>query len=280
MLKRAGVLGWPVDHSLSPNIHRYWLNKYNIHGQYDRVPVEPKDFATKIQNLKTRGFVGGNVTVPHKQTALKCVDEADPLAIRIGAVNTFVFRNDSSLYGFNTDGFGFLANLTASQKNFNASRGPAVVLGAGGAARAIIVALQDAGVAEIRLLNRTQGRAQDLADELQKPSVGKIQVLDWRSRADHLAGANLLVNTTILGMKGQPSLDIDLSALPRDALVNDIVYAPLETNLLKLAKRNGHKVVDGLGMLLHQARPGFEAWFGPLPTVDNELRTKILKGIG
>ena len=274
--KRAGVLGWPVDHSLSPRVHGFWLRAYGIDGEYVRVPVAPEDFKDTLRRLAEDGFVGCNVTVPHKEKALKCVDEAHPLAKRIGAVNTVVLRSDGSLYGFNTDGFGFLENLRAGHKGFNPSVAPAVVLGAGGAARAIVSALLDAGAPEVRLLNRTLARAEDLAAELVGIGTGTLTVAPWNERADALEDAGLLVNTTTLGMQGKPPLDLDLSDLPQGALVNDIVYVPLETDLLARARARGNPVVDGLGMLLHQARPGFEAWFGQLPDVTDDLRDYVL----
>lgn len=277
-IRRAGVMGWPVDHSLSPRVHGYWLKTYGIDGRYDRLPVTPQDFPARLRALCADGFVGCNVTVPHKEAALACVDEAHPLAQRIGAVNTVVVRGDGSLYGFNTDGFGFLENLKQGHKGFSASRGPAVVLGAGGAARAIAAALLDAGAPEVRVLNRTLERAEALAVDLLGIGTGLLTVEPWTSRADALSGAALLINTTTLGMRGKAALDLDLSDLPEDALVNDIVYAPLQTPLLAQARARGNPVVDGLGMLLHQARPGFEAWFGKMPEVSDDLRSYVLAG--
>jgi len=271
-------MGWPVDHSLSPRVHGYWLRHYGIKGEYVRIPVAPDTFAAKLRALKADGFVGCNVTVPHKEAALKTVDEADPMALRIGAVNTVVVRGDGSLFGFNTDGFGFLENLRSGHVGFDAAGGTAVVLGAGGAARAIVAALLDAGTPEVRLLNRTRARAEDLAADLDGIGEGLITVGDWDERAAALDGAALLVNTTTLGMQGKPALDLDLSALSSDAVVNDIVYAPLQTELLVRARARGNPVVDGLGMLLHQARPGFEAWFGRLPEVTDDLRAFVLAG--
>jgi shikimate dehydrogenase len=229
--------------------------------------------------LQADGFVGCNVTVPHKEAALACVDEAHPLAHRIGAVNTVVVQEDGSLYGLNTDGFGFLENLTHGYRGFSPVSGPAVVLGAGGAARAVVAALLDGGAPEVRILNRTLERAEAMAVELAGMGMGTLTVEPWSSRADALAGAALLVNTTTLGMTGKPPLEIDLSDLPASALVNDIVYAPLETPLWAQARARGNPVVDGLGMLLHQARPGFEAWFGRLPDVTDDLRSYVLASI-
>ena len=269
---RAGVMGWPVAHSLSPRVHGYWLKQHAIAGEYVRMAVESENFSAALRALQDDGFAGCNVTVPHKEAALTCVDEVHPLAARIGAVNTVVVKDNGALYGMNTDGYGFLENLRHTHSGFNAARGPAVVLGAGGAARAIIVTLLDAGATEVRLVNRTLARAEELAVELAGMGMGTLTVAPWTSRADALDGAALLVNTTTLGMQGKPPLDLDLSDLPEDALVNDIVYAPLETSLLARARKRGNPVVDGLGMLLHQARPGFEAWFGPLPDVTDDLR--------
>jgi len=278
--KRACVLGWPVSHSLSPKVHGFWLKQYGIAGDYVARAVEPKDLKATLLGLQSDGFVGCNVTVPHKEAALALMDEADPQAMRIGAVNTVVVRENGSLYGFNTDGFGFLENLRAGSAGFDAGAGPAVVLGAGGAARAIVAALLDAGAPEIRLLNRTLERAEALAQTLSGIGTGTLLVGDWHTRADHLQSAALLVNTTTLGMKGARALDLDLTQLTKDALVTDIVYNPLETDLLARARARGNATVDGLGMLLHQARPGFEAWFGPLPDVTDALRAKVLEGIG
>lgn len=275
-LRRAGVMGWPVDHSLSPRVHGYWLKTYGIRGEYVRIPVPPEHFTDKLRALKADGFVGCNVTVPHKETALKAVDDLHPMARRIGAVNTVVVRDDGGLYGFNTDGFGFLENLRHGHARFSAAKGPAVVLGAGGAARAIVAALLDAGAPEVRLLNRTLERAEELGAALAGIGAGTITVAPWDARADALEGAALLVNTTTLGMRGKAPLDLALDAMPKACLVNDIVYAPLETDLLARARGRGNPVVDGLGMLLHQARPGFEAWFGRPPEVTDALRAYVL----
>jgi len=275
---RAGVMGWPVDHSLSPKVHGFWLREYGLKGEYIRIPVAPEDFLAKLRALKTDGFAGCNVTVPHKEAALAGVDEVDPQALRIGAVNTIKVREDGSLFGFNTDGFGFLENLSQGYAGFDASRGPAVVLGAGGAARAVVVSLLDAGAPEVRLINRTRERAEHLARELKNLGLKNITVGDWDERDNLLSEAALLVNTTTLGMQGQRPLDLNLDALPLEALVNDIVYVPLDTDLLRRAKARGNPAVDGLGMLLHQARPGFEAWFGRLPDVSEALRSSVLAG--
>jgi len=266
--KLAGVMGWPVGHSRSPRLHGFWLQQLGIDGAYLPLPVKPEDFEAALRALPRLGFKGANVTVPHKEAALMLADEVEPLARRIGAVNTLVVRSDGTILGRNTDAFGFIENLRQNSPGFSAARGPAVVLGSGGAARAVIAALQDDGCPEIRLLNRTRARAEDVAQDL----GDRVCVQDWEDRAAALDGAALLVNTTTLGMSGQPPLDLPLEALPKDALVTDIVYAPLMTDLLLRAQARGNSIVDGLGMLLHQARPGFQAWFGVLPEVTEELR--------
>ena len=238
--------------------------------------VAPEDVTLVLKALPKMGFRGVNVTVPHKEAALAAVDDADALARRIGAVNTVIVGDDGRLTGTNTDGFGFLENLKEGAPGWNPAAGPAVVLGAGGAARAVVVALIDAGVPEIRLVNRTRERAVRIAEEI----AGPVAVADWDARAAALAEAGLLVNTTTLGMAGKAPLDIALDALPATALVNDIVYAPLETGLLAAARARGNPVVDGIGMLLHQARPGFEAWFGTAPRVTADLRARVLARLG
>ena len=265
----AGVLGWPVGHSRSPRLHGYWLTMLGIDGAYLPLPVRPEDFPEVLRALPRMGFVGANVTVPHKETALALVDHLDPLARRIGAVNTLVVRDDGRIEGRNTDAFGFLENLRQDCPAFHPRHAPAALLGAGGAARAVVAALTDAGAPEIRLLNRHRERAERLAADL----GGAVTVIDWDRREAALEGVGLLVNTTSLGMTGQPPLDLDLAALPGDAVVNDIVYAPLVTELLRQAGDRGNAVVDGLGMLLHQARAGFAAWFGVMPEVTPGLRT-------
>lgn len=264
----AGVFGWPVGHSRSPKLHGFWLEQHRIDGAYVPLPVRPEDFAGVLRALPRMGFAGANVTIPHKQAALALADHVEPLARRIGAVNTLVVREDGSIEGRNTDAFGFLENVRHALPDFSSASGPAVVIGAGGASRAVAAALLDDGAPLVRLINRTRPRAVEMAAAL----GGPIEVLDWKDRAEALAGAALLVNTTSLGMTGQPPLDLPLDGLPRDALVTDIVYVPLETPLLHRARLRGHRTVDGLGMLLHQARPGFLAWFGVMPAVTDDLR--------
>jgi shikimate dehydrogenase len=268
----AGVLGWPVGHSKSPRLHGHWLERYKIDGAYIPLPVAPEHFAEAVRALARLGFAGANVTLPHKEAALAAVDRADAVARRIGAVNTIVVAPDGTLDGSNTDAFGFIENLRHAAPGFDAAAGPAVVLGAGGAARAVVAALVDAGAPEIRVVNRGVERAEKLIEAL----GGPCHVVPWAGRAAALDGAALLVNATTLGMTGHAPLDLALDRLPPRALVNDIVYVPLETGLLHAAKARGNKTVDGLGMLLHQARPGFRAWFGVDPEVTPALRVFVL----
>lgn len=269
--KLAGIVGWPVTHSRSPRLHGYWLRYHRIDGAYVPLPIRPETFAQGLRMLAAFDFRGVNVTLPHKEAALAVCDEVDDEARRLGAVNTIVMK-DGRLEGSNTDAFGFLENLVQGVPDWRASEAPAVVIGAGGAARAVVAALLDAAAPEIRLVNRTRSRAETVAQEL----GGPLRVFDWEDRARALFRAGLLVNATSLGMVGQPPLDIDLSELPPQAVVNDIVYAPLETPLLAQAARRGLRTVDGLGMLLHQGRPGFEAWFGVKPKVTDDLRRFVM----
>jgi len=270
--KLAGVMGWPVAHSLSPRLHGYWLERYGIDGAYVPLSVRPEDLADAVRALPKLGFAGVNVTLPHKEAVAALVDALDSAARRIGAVNTIVVGAGGRLEGRNTDAFGFIENLRHGAPGWNALAAPAVVLGSGGAARAVCAALVDAGVPELRLVNRTRERAERLAQAI----GGPFKVTPWSERTRALDGAGLLVNTTTLGMEGAGALDIDLARLPRTAVVTDIVYVPLETPLLRAAAALGHVVVDGLGMLLHQARPGFAVWFGPMPEVTDELRAFVL----
>jgi len=267
----AGVMGWPIGHSRSPRLHGFWLERYAIDGAYVALAVRPERVVEAVRALPLLGFAGCNLTVPHKELALPAMDRIDPQARRIGAVNTVVVEDDGRLRGFNTDGFGFLENLRQARPGWRADAGAAVIVGAGGSARAIAVALQDAGAPAVTVVNRTRARAEALAADL-----GGLAVMDWSDRARALAGAALLVNTTTQGMVGEAALDLPLDHLPETALVTDIVYVPLETPLLAAARRRGNPVVDGLGMLLHQGRPGFEAWFGRAPEVTAELRAFVL----
>ncbi|KAA0580261.1 shikimate dehydrogenase [Azospirillum sp. B21] len=277
--KVAGVMGWPIGHSRSPRLHGFWLRQYGIDGAYVPLAVVPERAEQAIRALPALGFRGCNVTVPLKEIAYRTVDRLDETARRMGAVNTIVVADDGALEGGNTDGFGFIENLRAEQPSWTAENGPAVVIGAGGAARAVVVALLDAGAPEVRLVNRTRARAEDLAADLAAVGFsGGVTVLDWVSRETALDGAGLLVNTTTQGMAGQPALDLSLRALPVSAVVNDIVYVPLETPLLAEARMRGNPVAGGIGMLLHQARPGFKAWFGIEPQVTAELTRFVLEG--
>lgn len=274
----AGVFGWPINHSRSPRLHGYWLRQYGIDGVYLPFATRPENLVAAIRALPKLGFRGGNVTLPHKERALDAVDELSPVARRIGAVNTLIVREDGTILGDNTDGFGFLEHLKGSAPGWNRDA-PAVILGAGGAARGISVALLDAGLPRVVIANRTAARADALGRALiDHFAADRIAIVDWDDRATALQGAGLLVNTTQLGQAGQPPLEIDLKHLPSEAIVDDIVYVPLETDLLKAARARGNATVDGIGMLLHQARPGFEAWFGRAPVVDAKLRDFVLAG--
>ncbi len=266
----AGVMGWPVGHSRSPRLHGYWLEKHGIDGAYVPLAVAPERLDAAIEGLVSLGFAGANVTIPHKEAVMPLLDTVDDVAQRVGAVNTITIDDGGRTTGSNTDGFGFLENLKAGAPGFRANTGPAVIVGAGGAAKAIAVALADAGAPEVRIVNRTKSRAEELA-----AAVG-ARAMDWDTRGTSLEDATLLVNATALGMTGHPPLDLDLGALPGNAVVNDIVYAPLETPLLAAAKARGNPIVDGIGMLLHQGRPGFRAWFGIDPEVDDALRAYVL----
>jgi shikimate dehydrogenase len=268
----AGVMGWPIKHSRSPRLHGYWIEKYRVDGAYVPLQVNPDELALALRALRSLGFAGVNLTVPHKELALPVLDHVDPLARRIGAANTIVVRDDGTLAGSNSDAFGFIENIRSTVRDWS-PEAPAVVIGAGGAARALLVALLDAGAPEIRLVNRTAARAETLAAEI----GGAIRPWAWERRTEALADAALLVNSTTQGMGGEPALDLPLDRLPATAVVNDIVYTPLETPLLAAARRRGNRAVDGLGMLLHQARPGFAAWFGVEPAVTPALRAFLLE---
>ena len=272
---RAGVMGWPVGHSLSPRLHGYWLGELGIDGTYEALPVDSENFPRQLKSLAKKGFRGVNVTVPHKEAALAGVDRVDNQARRIGAVNTIVVQDDGTLSGSNTDGFGFTENLRSGGDGWSAAAGPAVMIGAGGAARAIAAALVDGGAPELRLVNRTLSKAHAIARDI----GGPIEVFPWRERDRVLEGASLLVNATTLGMAGGQPLALELTALPGAALVTDIVYTPLATPLLGQAAARGNPTRDGLGMLLHQARPGFAAWFGVEPRVTAALRAHVLEGV-
>jgi shikimate dehydrogenase len=267
----AGILGWPVGHSRSPQLHGYWLDQYGIDGAYVPLGVRPEDFAGALAALPKLGFVGANATVPHKEAAYAACDQLDDTARRIGAVNTLSFTAEG-IVGRNTDGYGFLENLRQGAPGWRAAQGPAVMLGAGGSARAVAVALLDAGLPELRVLNRTFDRAAALADALGE----RVRAVPWEQFAAAAADAALLINTTTQGMVGQPPLELELARLPAAATVTDLIYTPLETTLLAEARRRGHPAVDGLGMLLWQAKPGFADWFGVEPAVTDALRAAVL----
>ncbi|SCK17637.1 shikimate dehydrogenase [Variovorax sp. HW608] len=267
----AGVMGWPVAHTRSPAIHNHWIAHYGLKGAYVQLPVKPEQLEAALRGLPALGFAGCNVTVPHKVNSMKLMDELDPVARRMAAINTIVVMPDGRLKGFNNDGAGYIQSLRDAQPDWRGDAGPALVLGAGGAARAIAVALLDQGVPELRITNRTQERAEALANEFGE----RVKVVPWSERNAAMAGVSLLVNTTTQGMHGQPPLDVSLDELPRHALVSDAIYIPLETPLLAQAKARGHVAVNGLGMLLNQARPAFHAWFGVLPEITPELRAAV-----
>ena len=269
----ACIVGWPVAHSRSPALHGFWLKQHKIDGYYGRLPVEPNRAA--LEDLvaflrRTPNARGCNLTLPHKIEIMPLLDRIHPVAAHIGAVNTVIKHPDGALEGRNSDGFGFLEALKAGAPDWRADAGPVVVLGAGGAARAVVATLAEAGVPELRLVNRTQATAIDLGVAFTPRDGRRIAIERWAERDAALKDATLLVNTTSLGMKGQPPLEIDLAELPRMAVVNDVVYVPLETGLLAAARARGHRCIDGLGMLLHQGRLGFEAWFGQKVAVSAE----------
>ena len=272
----AGVIGWPVAQSRSPMLHGAWLRHYGIAGAYLPLPVRPGRLEAALRGLAALGFAGANVTVPHKAEAAARVDRLDATARRMGAVNLVVVAADGTLEGRNTDGFGFMENLREQAPGWEAAAGPAVILGGGGGARAAAASLLEAGAPEIRLVNRTAAHGARIAAEL----GGNIIPLGWPARSAALAGAGLLVNTTSLGMTGQEPLEIRLDDLPVTAAVCDIVYNPLLTPLLLAAGARGHPCVPGLGMLLHQARPSFAAWFGVLPEITPALRRAVEASLG
>ncbi len=264
----AGVMGWPVMHSRSPLLHNYWFQRHGLAGTYVPLAIAPERLGPALRALHPLGFAGCNLTIPHKQAAMGLVDEVDSVAKRIGAISCVSVKADGSLAGTNNDCFGFIENLRQTVPTWRADAGPAVVLGAGGGARAVAYALMREGVAEIRVINRSAERAQALAAEFGRP----LEALSWDRRHDALAGAALVVNTTSQGMVGQPALDLRLDALPASAIAADIVYVPLETPFLAAARARGHRTVNGLGMLLHQGRPAWKAWFGIETEVTDELR--------
>ncbi len=271
--RKAGVIGWPIAQSRSPLIHQTWLEEFSIEGSYEKYPVRPEALVNFIQCLQKNSFEGLNLTIPHKEAVLDLADQTTEDARAIGAANTLWFEAGKLIAG-NTDAYGFITHLKTAAPTWQSS-GPAMVLGAGGAARAIIHALNQEHLPEIFLTNRTKDRAEKLKTEF----GSKIRVIPWDERHKWLSHCALLVNTTSLGMINKPALEMDISALPGDAVVYDIVYVPIETELLKAAKTKGHQTVDGLGMLLHQAVPGFERWFGVRPKVSDALYQKVLADI-
>lgn len=268
----AGVIGSPVGHSRSPRLHQYWLRRYGLAGHYVPLDIAHGDLADALKMLPKIGFVGANVTIPHKEAVLSLADVVSDRASLTGAANTLSFKADGKIHADNTDGLGFIENLRQGAPGWSAKAGPAAVIGAGGAARAVIAALIDAGAREIRVTNRTRARS----DVMRAEFGSKIVVYDWVQAGNAIEGASLLVNTTSLGMTGQPEFRIPLDGLTPDAVVTDLVYAPVETQLLIRAQKLGCRTVDGLGMLLHQAAPGFERWFGLRPEVDDKTRAVVL----
>ena len=264
-------MGWPVAHSRSPVIHNHWSAQYGLRGTYALLPVQPDKLTDAIRGLPALGFAGCNITIPHKVNAMAMMDVVHPVAQRMGAINTIVVQADGSLHGFNNDGFGYIQSLRDAKPDWRGDAGPALVLGAGGAARAVVLSLLDEGAPEVRLVNRTRSKADDLAALL----GDRVKVYDWSERNDAMDGVSLLVNTTNQGMHGQPGLDVQLDTLPTTALVSDAIYIPLETPLLAAARARGHTTVNGLGMLLNQARPAFHAWFGVMPEITPALHQAI-----
>lgn len=271
---KACVIGWPISHSRSPMIHGYWLTQYAIEGRYTRQPVKPEDLQAFIDGLAAEGYAGCNVTIPHKEEVFRLVQRADETTEKLGAVNT-VYRRDGRTMGTNTDGEGFINSLAQSAPQLALKNSRALVLGAGGASLAVVNALLEQGVIEVAVANRTRARA----DQLRQRFGSRVVPVDWNVAADHAAECSLLVNTTSLGMKGQSELAFDLSRLALDAVVTDIVYTPLRTTLLEEAAQRGNTVVEGLGMLLHQAVRGFSLWFGVMPQVTQELHDLVARDI-
>lgn len=269
----AGVIGSPVAHSKSPQLHRHWLSTYGVRGHYIPMDVSQGDLETVIRTLPKMGFVGVNITIPHKESVLGLADQITDRATLIGAANTLIFRQDGRIIADNTDGYGFIENLRQGAPGWDPKAGPVAILGAGGAARAIVASLSEAGVPEIILTNRTRVRADKLKEDFGK----RVRVVDWVQAGNILEEAALVVNTTSLGMVGKAEMRVPLDGLQKGAVVTDLVYAPLKTGLLQAAEDAGCHTVDGLGMLLHQAVPGFERWFGVRPQVDTATRAAALR---
>lgn len=273
-MKRACVIGWPVEHSRSPLIHGYWLKRHAIDGTYSKEAVRPEALAGFLRSLAAQGFVGCNVTVPHKEAAYSLADEREDSARAVQAANT-LWLEGGKLHAANTDTYGYMTHLGLTVPDWRAHDGPVCVLGAGGAARAIVHGFLKAGVEEVRVFNRTRSRAEAMAEHFGP----RVKVFDWVSRSDASSNAAVLVNSTAAGLKGAGTLGIDFTGFNASCIVSDIVYVPLETELLAQARAHGLRTVDGLGMLLHQAVPGFEKWFGVRPQVTDELRDILVADI-
>ena len=271
----AGVMGWPVMHSRSPILHNYWFKRHGLAGTYVPLAILPEHLAAALRGLHPLGFAGVNVTIPHKQEAMKIVHEVDALARSIGAISCVIVRSDGSLAGTNNDCYGFIQAVRQEQPGWRADAGPIVVIGAGGGSRAVCYGLAQEGAKEIRVVNRTLARAQGIAEEF----GGPVGALPWEQRHEALEGVAMVVNTTSCGMVGQPALDIKLDKLPQSALAADIIYIPLETPFLAAARKRGNRIINGLGMLLNQGRPAWKAWFGIEPEVTAELRAIVEKTI-
>ena len=269
----AAVIGHPVNHSRSPRMHNFWLAHFGLEGYYIPLDIDPKKFERSIRNLPELGLVGANITIPYKEKVLKIADKISDRAALVGAANTLTFLPNGSIYADNTDGYGFLQNIKSKYKDWSAREGISVVFGAGGASRAILAALIEDGASDIILANRTRSRA----DQLRSDFGAKIKVVEWMKIQNYLSEASTIINTTSLGMVGKTDLPIPLNALKKNTLVTDIVYTPIETHLLATAAKMGCRTVDGLGMLIHQAIPGFERWFGIRPGDSQALRELLIK---
>lgn len=271
----AGVMGWPVMHSRSPMLHNYWFRQHDLAGTYVPLAIRPEGLTVAMRALHPLGFAGCNLTIPHKQQAMTIVDEVDTVGRRIGAISCVVVRPDGALAGSNNDCYGFIHNLRQAQPGWRADAGPIALIGAGGGSRAVCYGLMQEGAKEIRLVNRTLARAKAIAEEF----GGPINVFPWEQRNEVLEGAAMVVNATSQGMLGQPALDIRLEKLPATALAADIIYIPLETPFLAAARQRGNRTVNGLGMLLHQGRPAWKAWFGIETEVTAELRAMVERSL-
>jgi shikimate dehydrogenase len=269
----AGVIGHPIAHSKSPHLHGYWLRKYGLKGYYVPIDIAPEKIGELLPKLVDLGFVGANVTIPYKEKVMEIADLITDRATLIGASNTLIFRKDGRIHADNTDGYGFIENIRQAIPDWTPKEGPAVVFGAGGAARAVIASLLDVGVPQILLTNRTRIRAEKLREDFGH----RVRVVEWVQAGNVLEDADLVVNTTSLGMVGKPEMRVPLDGLKRGAIVNDLVYTPLRTRLLAEAEARGCRTVDGVGMLLHQAVPGFERWCGKRPVVDDNARAAVLR---